>query len=416
MRILIISDLYPPVAFGGYENECEMVARYLAGAHEVRVLTSDKDRWRAPARPEVLRELPSTWGGRTQGVIRAPLAAAGAARVTRRVLAEYQPDLVYAWGMQTVPHATLAAVSESGIPTAYRFCVPPSPLVYDGDRFMRYLGPAARRRGGPLGVLMRGLNRLPGLSLSADRPVRAAISWVSDGQRDGGELSPAVQPVLQRTVWPAIEDAGGLAHLPRLPSPGPTVAYVGRVRPEKGTEVAYRAFAALLADNDLDAQLVVVGWCSSSMRRHLDGVARRFGLAGRVSLRGFVPLEERDALYQSAHVLLVPSLVREGLPLVCLEGALARVPMVAARVGGIPEALRDGQDALLFEPGDVDGCAGALAEVLGNPKATNERVQSAYRHVQESFSLDGYTRATDAFLRDTLIAWGNTSAAEPKRD
>src|SRR5829696_6937462 len=58
VRILVISDLYPPVAFGGYEMECASVVDHLRLAHDVHVLTCDRDADRAPADPTVLRELP----------------------------------------------------------------------------------------------------------------------------------------------------------------------------------------------------------------------------------------------------------------------------------------------------------------------------------------------------------------------
>lgn len=178
LRLLVITDLYPPVAFGGYKRECAIVVRHLAATHDVRVLTSDKDR-DGRCEPSIVRELPSIWGQRKRQIPRAPIVAARAAAVTRRMLDEFSPDLVYVWGIQTISHSPLAVVAERGVPTAYRFCVPFSTQVYTGDRFFRYLGPASTRRGGTWGTLMRLANHMPALGFDAQRQVRAAIAWAS---------------------------------------------------------------------------------------------------------------------------------------------------------------------------------------------------------------------------------------------
>lgn len=404
VRILVISDLYPPVAFGGYERECATVVRHLAATHDVRVLTSDKDRddW---CEPSIVRELPSIWGRRKREIPRAPIVATRAAAVTRRVLDEFRPDLVYVWGVQTISHSPLAVVAERGVPTAYRFCVPFSTQVYTGDRFFRYLGPASARRGGAWGTLMRLANRLPPLRFDAQRPARAAIAWVSDALRFARPVSPAVVPVLERTIWPATDQAERLATLPRRPTDRTTLAYVGRVVPNKGPEIAYRALAALRDNHGIDARLLVAGWCPPEVRVFLERLAYELGLGARVVMQGPLEGAELDAVYQQADAVLVPSLWWEPLPLVGIEAALARAPVVASRVGGIPEGLRDGRDALLFPPGDAEACAAAVAETLRDEHATAGRVDSAFQRAREEFSVDRYLARTDTFLTDTMAAW-----------
>lgn len=404
MRILVISDLYPPIAFGGYERECATVVRHLEATHEVRVLTSDKDR-EDRYEPSSVRELPSTWGGRKREVFRAPIVAARAATVTRRMLDEFRPDLVYVWGVQTISHSPLAVVAERGVPTAYRFCVPFSTQVFTGDRFFRYLGPSSARRGGAWGTLMRLANRLPSLRFDVQRPARATIAWASDALRFARPVSRGVEPVFERTIWPATDPAVRLAALPRRPTGRPTLAYVGRVVPDKGPEIAYRALAALRDRHGIDAQLQMVGWCPPEVRAFLDRLAGELHLRERIVMRGQLEGGELDAVYQQADVVLVPSLVWDSLPLVGIEAALARAPVVASRVGGIPEALRDRQDALLFPPGDADACASAVAETLRDERATAWRIDSAFQRARERFSVDRYLARTESFLTDTVAAW-----------
>lgn len=404
MRLLVISDLYPPVAFGGYERECATVVRHLTDTHDVRVLTSDKDRDGRPE-PLITRELPTIWGRRRREIIRAPIVAARSAMVTRRMLDEFRPDLVYVWGVQTISHAPLAVVAEWGVPTAYRLCVPFATQIFTGDRYFRYLGPPSRRRRGGWGALMRQANRLPPLGFDAQRPARAAIAWASDALRFKRPLSPAVEPVFERTIWPASDTATRLVSLPRRPSGRPTLAYVGRVVLEKGPEIAIRALASLRDDHGIDAELQMAGWCSPEDQAFLERLADELGLRERIVIRGQLQDGALDAVYQEADVVLVPSLVWESLGLVGVEAALARAPVVASRVGGIPEALRDGRDALLFAPGDADACAAAVAATLSDETATAQRVESAFQRACDGFSVPLYLAHTDSFLADTLAAW-----------
>jgi glycosyltransferase involved in cell wall biosynthesis len=97
--------------------------------------------------------------------------------------------------------------------------------------------------------------------------------------------------------------------------------------------------------------------------------------------------------------VVVPSVAHEAFGRVCVEAALARVPVVASRIGGIPEALRHGEHALLFEPGDVAACAAALNETLGDRPAAQARAGRAYEYVQR-FSVERFVAAEEAFLEE----------------
>ena len=118
---------------------------------------------------------------------------------------------------------------------------------------------------------------------------------------------------------------------------------------------------------------------------------------------GRLELDDLAALLARSHVLVVPSLWAEPFPLVSIEGALARVPIVASKTGGIPEQLGDGDRALLFPPGDADACAEAIAAVLSHPGEAAARAVRAFERAS-SLSWDNYLRETDAFIRDSLAA------------
>ena len=101
--------------------------------------------------------------------------------------------------------------------------------------------------------------------------------------------------------------------------------------------------------------------------------------------------------------MIVPSTWDEPFPLVTIEAALARVPIVASDVGGIGEGMRNGEHALLFARGDHETAAGALARVLREPEETAARVERA-RERAESFRIGPYMEAQERFVLDAVEA------------
>jgi glycosyltransferase involved in cell wall biosynthesis len=159
-----------------------------------------------------------------------------------------------------------------------------------------------------------------------------------------------------------------LPHRPlehRLPKcDGPVVGVVARLQPAKGVDVFLRAAARLLHTVPPPINFVVVG--DGPQRHELERLAARLGVAA--TFLGF--RADGPAVIGELDLLVVPSF-SEGTPLVVLEGCAAAVPIVATSVGGIPEQLRHGTDALLVRPGDDIAIAAACRRVLLNqPLAT----------------------------------------------
>jgi glycosyltransferase involved in cell wall biosynthesis len=250
---------------------------------------------------------------------------------------------------------------------------------------------------------MRLVNRLPVLQLDPARPVAAAVCWNSEALRRLSPAPPSVDVALERIVHPATRQGEAFVGLPRRPAQVPTIVYIGRIEGYKGVDVAYRALALLRDRHGVAARLVVAGSGDAGYEAELRELAAELGLGDAVEERGKLDTEALANLLGEAHAVVVPSVWEEPAGLVCVEAALARVPVVASRVGGIPELLRDEDDALLFTPGDADACAGALARTLREPEATARRVASAFAAAQR-FRLPAYLEGMDAFLDDALVA------------
>ncbi len=408
MRILVVSTLYPPVAFGGYEVECSAVVERLCERHEVLVLTSGRDqrgrrsRGREERSVEVRREL-ALLSPDARGALRAPLASLRAAQTAYRALA-WGPDLIYVWNGSAIPQAALRALADSGVPLAFRVCEHWFGSVFLGDQFLRELLPARR---GPARAAWaagcRALNALPALRLDPTARLRAAISWNSEAIRRMVRVPLFVEPVLER-VGHSVPRYGDLyAAVERAPAPTPEIAFLGRVTPYKGVRVAIEALATLRSKHHLPASLVIVGPEEAGHGAELRRLADRLGVGEAVRWHGQATPEQAAATLAGAHALIVPSTWDEPFPLVTIEGALARVPLVASDVGGIGEGVRDEEHALLFGRGDASAAAAALARTLREREQTAARVDRAYERAQ-AFRLRPYLDEQERFVVDALSA------------
>jgi glycosyltransferase involved in cell wall biosynthesis len=153
--------------------------------------------------------------------------------------------------------------------------------------------------------------------------------------------------------------------LPPVPDPAAEqpgrVLFLGQVERRKGVYELLEAFAALLPDFP-EARLALGG------QGELDAVRRRaaeLGIGGQLVLLGWIDGPEKQAELARAAVFCLPSHA-EGLPMAMLEAMAAARPVVVTPVGGILDAVQDGDNGLLVAPGQVAQLAGALRRLLGD--------------------------------------------------
>jgi glycosyltransferase involved in cell wall biosynthesis len=151
-----------------------------------------------------------------------------------------------------------------------------------------------------------------------------------------------------------------LAEFTGAPSTGHDGSFllaVGRLVPQKGFDVLLDAFAALTAVPDFRWDLVIAG--DGTERRTLEVRARRLGVAERVRFAGRTNRSETVALFRDAALFALPSRL-EPFGIVNLEAMAAGTPVVATRVGGVPEVVEDGVTGMLVAPDEPHALAGAI--------------------------------------------------------
>lgn len=129
-----------------------------------------------------------------------------------------------------------------------------------------------------------------------------------------------------------------------------------------------------------------------------------------VEVLGEISAEEASAQYRRATVFALPTRL-EPFGIVFVEALKHGVPVVATRLGAVPDIVQDGETGLLVEPGDVDGLAAALAALLGDPERCRRFGELGRRRMEERYTWAHTVDAMTAQIRATIAARAAHGAA-----
>jgi glycosyltransferase involved in cell wall biosynthesis len=176
------------------------------------------------------------------------------------------------------------------------------------------------------------------------------------------------------------------------------VTMVAAMRPEKAHEVLLRA-VSLLAGSGRPVRVLLAG--DGPRRGALEDLAQRQGIRGCIDFLG-VRRDVARLLHASDVVVLPSRSVVETLPLSVLEAMACGVPVVASRVGSVPDVVEDGRTGRLVEPGDEVALARAVAATLDDGVTTASMVDAARERVETRYAIEhttaGYERLFDEVL------------------
>ena len=266
---------------------------------------------------------------------------------------------------------------------------------------------AAERWGVPLVQSMHTLGKVKNLALASGdcaepaarirgegEVVTAADRLVANTNQEARQLIElyGASPWRVETVSPGVDLSlfrSGPTRAARrrlgLPADAVVLVFAGRIQPLKGPDVVLRAAAALLRLSlELADRLVVVfvGGPSGSevgAPGRLDGLAETLGISGCVRLEPPCPQRELADWYRAATVVLVPS-HSESFGLVALEAQACGTPVVAAAVGGLRTAVRDGFSGILVDGHDPVEWARVLSSLLASPGRLADLSRGALAH------------------------------------
>ncbi len=181
-----------------------------------------------------------------------------------------------------------------------------------------------------------------------------------------------------------------------------TVGTVARMAPQKGLSYLIEAVPLInqkIRERKIPADVVFIIAGDGPLRHELAGLAERLGVKEKLIFPGYV--EDIRELLACLDIFVVPS-ITEGLSITTMEAMAAGLPVIASRVGGLPELVKDGETGLLVEPRNPDMLAKAALELLVNPEKCRVLGRKASESAAERFSTEKMITQTCDVYREVL--------------
>ncbi|HOX36468.1 MAG TPA: glycosyltransferase family 4 protein [Candidatus Brocadiia bacterium] len=410
MRILTVSNLYPPAYVGGYELMCREVMEKLSMLeHEVRVLTSN-------VRLEDVN--PSAAAGQSQqcdcsevmrllrveqpfGTIRKTtpvnlLERIKSASLNKRILEEavesFSPDIIFFWSLLNISRSVILQAREMDIPTAFYIS---DPLQFDPDSLCRTLNnqysslilkPARR-------VITRALVKRRLVVLPQDAPISNVIysckAVLEEGRRRGiGQFGAVVVPhgvnMRDFTGTPERRWYDGSRPL--------RIMYASRIAFHKGMETLILAMKMLSSPGGPQVEALIYNTGDPGYVTHVKRLIHENNLDRVFAFRGMVDTSKLPTEMGNADVFVLPSIPHAGWfeswSVVLAQAGAAGMAAVASRSGANAELITEGETGLLFNPDDAEGLASCIRALAADPQTVRRMGEALAVLVRERYTLE----------------------------
>lgn len=414
MRILFVSNFYPPDSLGGVQLYTHGLAVQLKNlGHEVQVIcvgnwdsgtaayngvTNDVHEgipvrrvhlnWRLA--PEPFRFLYNN-----------PFSA----NAMGKILAEFKPDVVHVTSCANLSASVIFTARDHHIPVVltladYWFICPRFTLQHGaghicdaavtaweclrclswGAKIYRWPGKVLPQSALQWLLVTMGKNPF----LSRQRGLIGLVGDMADRRQtlqrafDCAEIVLAISHHLREVFIKSEQLSGSKIHVHEwgLPSMEPNtqkellsgnslrLAYFGRLTPSKGVHILLDAFHKLSGN----IKLHLYGTANKQNTDYAEQLKNMAANSSRILFHGAYQRSDMSTLLQQTDLVIVPSIWPETYNLVAREALLAHVPVVASNIGALTEAVQDQQNGILFEPGNADELAVILQRLINNPE------------------------------------------------
>ncbi len=411
MKILVLTNLYPPHYLGGYELICSTIVNALrARGHQLAVLTSDHQVEPARHQPdepgvERLLKIHGFYGHPWLGIGRLRKLEAHNNATLRSALHRYKPELVYVWNMGGLSKSMLFTLQATGLPTVF----------YLSDHWIS--------RGLASDVWLSWWNRRNGRI--RQRLTRTVWSWLG-GRRRSQQLAPT-NPISQlrfpriyfcsralrdSTVAAGFDVShGAVIYCPinrvflqhdLTPSVGPLqrLLYVGRLAEDKGVMTALRAMA--LIRDKFDGSLSIYGRGESDYTLQLVEFAGDHHLP--VTFTAATP-QKMPEVYREHDALLFTSEWDEPFALTPLEAMACGLPVIGTTTGGSAELFRHGDNALTYAAGKPEELADRILMLARDDALRQRCAVGGYCEARQRCAEPVVVDQVEAYLEETLRCW-----------
>jgi glycogen(starch) synthase len=412
MRILFLSNFYPPVRAGGYTQLCHEVAQGLQErGHTIHVLTSNYESHLIPlAEPGITRELylegDLYYYRPMQFFTRWKICQKQNRLLLSKAIDAFRPDVIVVWGMWALSKA-LPALAEQLLPHRVIYYIADLWPVAE-DMHTAYWQQPARHH----------FMRLPKHILrTIARVMLASQSEASLTFKHALCVSGAIREILiekgiplqkAKVVHNGIkveafldkqDQADKMRQNGRL-----KLLYAGQVAFHKGVHTAVEAIAKLVYEQKINQlSLTILGAGHPQYEAGLHKAVKSKRLQDYVTFHEPISREEMPAMLRRFHVLIFPSVCEEGLARITQEAMAAGLVVVGTTTGGTKELLVEGQNGLTFAPEDTDGLVAQIMRLVRAPSFARHLAEAGRRTVAENFTIDRMMSEIEKYLQDVIL-------------
>ena len=440
MKILVLTNLYPPHHAGTYDYRCETIVNALKlRGHQVHVLTSKHGMTIEQRGEEVERRLI------LNGVFEHPPVSrlkdlrsleAHNHEALRETIAAFQPDLIHVFSLYGLSKSLIFSLRNSRLPTVYDVAdywlahgIAEDPWLRWWNGTSAPLGNALwrgvletfGRRGNADAVaptrLMKGYDRVPGLFSAPGKPQPIQPNSIAAFRFDrlyfcSQSLKQATEEAGFRVnhgevIYPGIAAQSYVSDIRPAAAPISKLLVVSAMDAKSGVKTAVKALH-VARDNKVKASLSIYGRGDSDYIADL-----RSYIAMHQLHVEFLPVSNlvRDlpSVFRRHDALLYTSEWNEPYNLTPLEAMASGLPIIGASVGGAGELFRHGDNALTYMPGDEAELARRIQELQEQPELRCRMAETAQQEVLSKYNETAVMDRIENYLNTSLEVWAHTA-------
>ena len=405
MRILFLSNFYPPASRGGYEQWCQEVADGLRSrGHDVVGFTSThgRDSLPSPDPAWVRRELHlemefTSFRNAFDFFTKRKQNELENLEILRDVVEKHKPDISLIWGMWNLPRSLPALAEE---------LMPDRVIYYIGDywpalpsQFENYWNASPRNfiTGIPKLILKPLVKRIMAREECHNPQLRHAL-FPSKFMRDE-LLRKGISSPNTKIVYGAIDTTPYLGARAEKQNEVISLLYVGRLTHEKGVHTAIEAVAHLVHAHNLNhLKLMIVGDGDANYVVRLHQLVVDKEIASYVDFIPAQPKKVLPDLYRQSDIFLFTSIWAEPFGRVIVEAMASGLAVVGTPVGGSAEILIEDENALLFTPDNPASLSGQLKRLIGSPELRDRLARAGRETATKNFDIQRMTDEIESYL------------------
>lgn len=409
MKILVISELYPPYYVGGYEINCrDTVNALIDRGHEVTLLTSSWGLSRGSMQEDVYRVLEFDPIYLGNGINRNPkdtiaffkkliqfkrrLILRKNYKIAQDIILQKRPDIVYLWRLQNVTIAPAICAQNMGIPIIFRV----------EDYWLARMKEMAEQDASPLRRVYRSLV----FEDNIFRQLRARnILMISQALKDYyvsvGFSEYDMKVIPSGLPSDLLHDPSDRSSRSFAADDARTIrlVYAGRIAHAKGPDIAIKALAVL---NQPLVHLDIIGTGDLNYLEYLKQLAEQLGVEDKVHFLGKLDQDEILRRFSCYDALLFTSRWQEPFGRIVIEAMSQGVPVISVRSGGVSEIITDSENGMIVPMDDPISMADSIRKLIQDRAFAATLRRNAFTTVKTKFNLEQLTTCFEEYICDIL--------------